>query len=90
MVPRPGLLLIPLQLSPSPMLVLHELSNLARAIEHPLNVTVQSPHDADAREHRWPAERRDQDQDFLLGTGQSRQKRLHEANSRSQRFRQDV
>jgi hypothetical protein len=29
----------------------------ARAIEHPLNVTVQSPHDADAREHRWPSER---------------------------------
>jgi hypothetical protein len=29
-------------------------------IEHPLNVPVQGSHDADAREHRWTAGRRDQ------------------------------
>jgi len=31
-------------------------------IEDALNVTVQGPHDADAREHRRAAKRRDQDQ----------------------------
>jgi hypothetical protein len=33
-------------------------------IKHPLNVAVQGPHDADAREHRRAARRRDQDQRF--------------------------
>jgi hypothetical protein len=37
---------------------------LARCIEHGINVTVQRLHDADAREHRWAAVRRDQDQGF--------------------------
>jgi hypothetical protein len=30
---------------------------LARCIERVLNVTVQRLHDADARKHRWAAER---------------------------------
>ncbi len=30
----------------------------AREIEHPFDVAVQCPHDADAREHRRPAVRR--------------------------------
>ena len=47
---QPGLLLIPLQLPPSPVLV------FARRIEHALDVTVQCPHDTDARKHRWPTE----------------------------------
>jgi hypothetical protein len=33
-------------------------------IEHALNVAVQCSHDADVREYRWPAQRRDQDQGF--------------------------
>jgi hypothetical protein len=36
-------------------------------IKHPFNVTVQCPHDADAREHRRPAQRRDQHQGFDCG-----------------------
>ena len=36
-------------------------------IKHPLDVTVQRPQDADAREHRWAAERRHQDQGFHRG-----------------------
>jgi hypothetical protein len=50
--------LIPRQLRASPMLV------LARRIEHPLDMAIQRPHDADAREHRRAAERRDEDQGF--------------------------
>jgi hypothetical protein len=37
---------------------------LAIGIEHPLDVPVQGPHDADARKHRRPAERHHQDQGF--------------------------
>ncbi len=33
-------------------------------IEHAFHMTVQSSHNADAREHRWAAERRYQDQGF--------------------------
>ena len=47
------LLLIPLQLAPSPMLF------IALWIEHALNVAVQRSHDADARKHRRAAERGD-------------------------------
>jgi hypothetical protein len=36
----------------------------AIGIKHTLDVTVQSPHDADPRKHRWAARRRDQDQGF--------------------------
>jgi hypothetical protein len=51
------------------------------AREHTLNVSVQCPHDPDAREHRWAAQFRDQDQGLdrclpcrmvLLGFGQLR------------------
>jgi len=35
-----------------------------RTIKHPFSVAVQRSHDADPREHRWPAGRSDQDQDF--------------------------
>ncbi len=35
---------------------------LAIRIEFANVATVQRPHDADAREHRWPARRRHQDQ----------------------------
>jgi hypothetical protein len=30
------------------------VSVFARTIKYTLNVTVQRPHDADARKHRWP------------------------------------
>jgi hypothetical protein len=35
---------------------------LSLRVKHPLDVTVQCPHDADARKHRGSAQRRDQDQ----------------------------
>ena len=47
--------------------VLPPMSILARWIEHPLDVPVQCPHNTDAREHRWAAERRHQDQGFHRG-----------------------
>ncbi len=52
---------VPRQLPLSPMMF------LARGIKLPNVVAVQCPHDADAREHRWPARRRDQDQGFHRG-----------------------
>ena len=51
-------LLIPRELSASPMLL------FARWAEHALDVPIDRPHDADAREHRRAAERRHQDQSF--------------------------
>ena len=67
--------MIPRQLPLSPM------STFARGIEHPLDVPVQRPHDADPREHRRPAVCRHQDQGlhrrlpilgFVLGLRQLR------------------
>src|ERR1700730_10100152 len=49
---------IPRQLALSPMRV------FAIGIEHALAVSVQGPHDADPREHRRAADRRDQEQRF--------------------------
>ena len=36
-------------------------------IKHPLNVTVQCPHDANPREHRWPAQLNNEQQAFHRG-----------------------
>jgi hypothetical protein len=52
---------VPRQLPPSPMMT------LPVGIEHPLNMPVQRPHDADPRQHRRPAQRRDQHQGFDCG-----------------------
>jgi hypothetical protein len=42
-------LFIPLQLAAAPMRV------FPVTVEHALDVSVQGPHDADARVHQWPA-----------------------------------
>ena len=39
----------------------------ARRVEHALDVTVQRPHDTDAREHRWPAMLRNQQKSLHRG-----------------------
>jgi len=44
---------IPRQLPAAPMRV------FPIGVKHPLNVTVQRPHDPDPREHRWSARRHD-------------------------------
>ena len=49
---------IPRQLAATSMRI------FARWVERLLNVSVQRPHDADPREHRRAARRRDQDQRF--------------------------
>ena len=38
-----------------------------RRVEHALDVAIQSPHYADAREQRWPVKFRDQQQRFHRG-----------------------
>jgi hypothetical protein len=39
----------------------------AIGVENSLDAAVQRSHDADARKHRWPAERHDEDQGFHRG-----------------------
>src|SRR5258708_6356403 len=52
---------IPRELAASPVLI------FARGIEHPLDVAVQRPHDADASEHRRAAQFCNQDQALNRG-----------------------
>src|ERR1700682_1387807 len=49
--------------SPSPVCAASPMMLFARR-EHPLDVTVQGPHDADPRKHCRAADCRDQDQGF--------------------------
>jgi len=55
------LLSIPRQLAPPSMVV------FAIGIENPFDVAIQGRHDADPREHRRAAQRRDQHQRFDCG-----------------------